>query len=477
MQRIAILWGLTLISMACQRTHLETRVWSETAPAEVPSQVPKAAQEWAEDTDFQEIQKQIQIGSETITRKVQMARGIPIEDSLLTDIRNHSRKTPEEPDGHRVWVAQKKLRAPLSWLPRAHLMAYHLRTEKIHARIEQSLKNEGLEPDGQPRLVLSQRQGQYAPELKVNHSRKLSGDFFLDSYDLRGRRIDRQAVGFSFQVQSRLAQIFPLGPKKSQLAWVPLFVLETGSDPSSQLSSAYFSLSSRSGQKVSLNQPRLAFALNDVRFDQIQVYYFIENFLDGLKVRHGFELPLPLKVETHIGYPEASNAAFYYQQVLRFGSGDGTTYLDLMRDPTIVAHEVGHAVIDALTHLPFSGEGGSISEAFADFFAASSLNTPRMAEDSYIPGPYRRNLENKKSFDQKQGKLYADSEIVSGLLWQLHQSWGQQKSEEFALRLLARLLPTAGLEDLKTLILELSSTLPASEQETLESILLERKWK
>lgn len=454
---------LLLVSAGCQRARFENRVWSATgAPAAAAGDESPQALAWAEDPDFAERQLEVRVGDEVLRRKLQRLDGVEVEGAALKDIRAGDRP---------VFIAQRKLEGALRLLPRAELMLYRANEDRIRRQYLKALEEEGLRADAPGKLVITERDGRYSPELRVEISDPRTGQFYRDSYSLTGARLERRPVGVSFNAQARFAQVFPRGPGHSALAWVPVFWTETAP----KLTGADLTVTSRTGQTLDAGD-RLSFALVDPRFDQLQVYYYIENFLTALRSRHAFRLPARLMVETHIGHPESSNAALYHQNTLRFGTGDGVNYRDLMRDPTIVLHEVGHAVIDALAELPAQGEGGAINEGFADFLAANFLDTPRMGEDSFLAGPYRRNLEAGKLFTDRTGKTYADSEIVSGLFWELRRSWGARRAEEFALRLLARLMPDADFAALRTQIQELGAGLPEAERAQLNRVLRERKW-
>src|SRR5690606_11323605 len=108
------------------------------------------------------------------------------------------------------------------------------------------------------------------------------------------------------------------------------------------------------------------------------------------------------------------NIAYYYNGNIRLGAGDGVTYKNIHRDPSIVMHEASHAFIQSIGQLSTESEGGSLNEAFADFFTALILDHPKMAEFAYIPGPYKRSLDNNTNATSFNGGLYHDSLVVSG---------------------------------------------------------------
>jgi Zn-dependent metalloprotease len=153
-----------------------------------------------------------------------------------------------------------------------------------------------------------------------------------------------------------------------------------------------------------------------------------------------------LDVTVQVG--ERSNTAFYFQNMIRLGAGDGDRYEKLAYDPSLVMHEVGHAIVARYAGLPPDGEGGSINEGFADFFAATLLENPRMGDLAFKKGPYVRTLENSARAPTDLGAgLYGASLVVSGTLWDLRQALGPDKGELLAFRALCRLGAGAKFSD------------------------------
>jgi len=159
-------------------------------------------------------------------------------------------------------------------------------------------------------------------------------------------------------------------------------------------------------------------------------------------------LPYRLTVEVNDGgVSPGENTAYFFESMIHLGAGDGKTYKTIARDPSIVAHETSHAFIESITPLPTQGEGGSLNEAFADFFATTILSNPRLGEVAYVPGPYKRTLEVSTSYSERNGGLYHDSQIVSGTLWSLRPILGPEKTFDLALKTLSRLSAQAELKD------------------------------
>ena len=250
-----------------------------------------------------------------------------------------------------------------------------------------------------------------------------------------------------------VAYVFPKGPKVSILQEVTLKDLST----TDLLSNDHVSVTSQADTKISSVDEPLKFSVQDSRFDQLQVFYFLNESLSWFEHKVQFKLPFQLQAEVAIGSPEKTNSAFYYQGKIRLGTGDGETYSRIPQDPSIVIHESVHAVVEALARLPYDGEGGSLNEAFADFFAALQLDTPNMGEVAYLKGPFRRSLVNDLKLSDKNGGLYHDSGIISGTLWDLKTRFGQVPAQKIALMTLNRLTPASDFADFNN---QLKSVLP-----------------
>lgn len=219
------------------------------------------------------------------------------------------------------------------------------------------------------------------------------------------------------------------------------------------------------------------FSPDDPRFDQVQVYYFVQQGLDFFDKSLGFKLPVSVQAETAVGYPDKTNAAFSYNNQIRFGAGDGVEFKSLAQDPSIVIHELGHVLTATVARLPTQGEGGSLNEAFADYFSAACLKTPRLGSVSYLKAPFLRNLETNIPFSEKNGGLYHDSQIVSGTLWAIRSKIGAEVADKLALRTLARLGPSRTLSDFANAIrLAAKDQLKPEALTAMNEIMRQRQW-
>jgi Zn-dependent metalloprotease len=273
------------------------------------------------------------------------------------------------------------------------------------------------------------------------------------------------------QFHDTIAIVFPKGPKMSNLQEVVLRGLAT--NPT--LSNDRLFVASQADSKISDVSGPLKFTPQDSRFDQVQVFYFLEESLNWFERRLNVKIPFKLNAEVHMGAPDKTNSAFYYQGKIRIGAGDDETYARIPQDPSIIIHESVHALVDTVARLPFEGEGGSLNEGFADFFTALQLDNPNMAEASYLKGPFRRSVVNNYKLSDKTGGLYHDSGIASGTLWELRVKLGPDKAREIAILTLNRLVPGSDFADFGLQLKEvLPQVLAQDELKMAQDIVAER---
>lgn len=281
----------------------------------------------------------------------------------------------------------------------------------------------------------------------------------------------QQREGSSFHEAMALA--FTESPKRTDIRSVTLKDL-TGDGT---LTSQRLTVTSESQQKAVATNGLFNFSPPDEKFDQVQTFYFLNRALTYFQDSLGVKIPFGIKAIVHIGYPEKTNAAFYYNGQIRLGSGDDIVYSKIPLDPTIVMHEAAHALVETLARLPFQGEGGSLNEGFADFFTCAQLKSPLLADTAYKKKAYRRTVANSMKLADRNGGLYNDSLIVSGTLWEMREKLGEEKIVPFAVKLLSRQHPGSDLASFGQSLKDLSSeTFKGEELTQLQSIITERGW-
>lgn len=276
-----------------------------------------------------------------------------------------------------------------------------------------------------------------------------------------GRFINVDRVGSQFSDIN--VNVFTDGPLLSPLSDQVI----KGVAASPTLSNQQIFVASEASQKIESIASNLKFDLKDERFDQVQAFYFMNKAFQWMKDHLQVSLPQRVDAVVYMGFPEKTNSAFYYQNKIRFGKGDDVIYANIVSDPSIVYHETFHALIDNLAHLPFEGEGGSINEGFADFFACLMTERPYLGEASYLKGTFKRNLTQITKLSEKNGGLYHDSSIVSSLLWELKDKLGAEKAKNLAAETLIRLNPSAQFDFFNRKILEASVVVLSGDERVI----------
>ena len=104
---------------------------------------------------------------------------------------------------------------------------------------------------------------------------------------------------------------------------------------------------------------------------------------------------IPLVVSrVHFGSSGRYNNAFWYNNQMSYGDGDGTTFSPLTTID-VAGHEMSHGVTEKTANLTYQNESGALNEATSDIFGAMveayadgavSANTWLIGEDCYTPG-------------------------------------------------------------------------------------------
>jgi hypothetical protein len=282
----------------------------------------------------------------------------------------------------------------------------------------------------------------------------LNGEIFEVQFNKTGELLKKIRLGSNFDRPEVVALAYPKGPKKSDLSQVMLQYLNRPEG----LANRTIEVKTESPFKI-LPTQNLLLPPVDERFDQIQVYYFSSQLINWLEKKLFVQGPLKIALITNMGYPEKTNTAFYFRGQVRLGTGDDVTYRNIAWDPSIVMHEVSHALIDALSRLPFQGEGGSINEGFADTITTFYLESPYLGENSYKKADYKRSVEPILSLNDKNGGLYHDSAIVSSFFWELKNTIGSEKTLQLVVKILGRLGPNSNFKDYALVLKEQVSDL------------------
>ncbi len=268
------------------------------------------------------------------------------------------------------------------------------------------------------------------------------------------------------------AALYPMGPLKSQLSTITIDKLISNS----MLASEAVRLAPLNSEIPTPDNNIYNFPSDDPRFFQLHAFHFVHQSYRWFEENLKFKMPHQISIETAVGYPEKTNTAFYYGRIIRLGDGDDVVFSKIPMDPSITTHESIHAIVDEVAQLPFTGEGGSINEAFADFFTTNLLNNPHLGEVAYKKAPFKRTVANSKKWTEKTGGLYADSGIISGLLWQLRIDLGAPIAQEIAWKLLLMSHPETKFEDFRSNLNLVLTSYSADIQIKAQAALRDRGW-
>lgn len=110
-------------------------------------------------------------------------------------------------------------------------------------------------------------------------------------------------------------------------------------------------------------------AVNDA-YDQIQnsLYFYLKELgLNSIDAKG-----MAIKAAVHIG--RLYNNAFYVSGTINFGDGDRRIFKDFQKDLTVVAHELGHGIVDmVLGGWVYFSQSGALNESMADIMGISAL--------------------------------------------------------------------------------------------------------
>lgn len=100
-------------------------------------------------------------------------------------------------------------------------------------------------------------------------------------------------------------------------------------------------------------------------------------------------------VASRVHFGSGYNNAFWYQNMMSYGDGDGTTFSPLT-STDVCGHEMTHGVTERTANLTYSKESGALNESWSDIMGAMvelyadggvvSTNTWLIGEDIYTPG-------------------------------------------------------------------------------------------
>lgn len=175
-------------------------------------------------------------------------------------------------------------------------------------------------------------------------------------------------------------------------------------------------------------------------FDQVQALWTANHVLERL-AKVGVDVSQLLRGAPNGGKVRikvndyADDNAFYSsaQNVLSFGTANESWHL--ASDSDIVAHEMGHYVLDHLNPNlnGQDGEGPAIHEGFADALAAMLFADPELAEDwgrTDDPEGALRSSKNRLKLSEVSPECHDRGQVYAGFLWSTWERLGELIQDE-----------------------------------------------
>ncbi len=267
------------------------------------------------------------------------------------------------------------------------------------------------------------------------------------------------------------AAVYPVNPRRTpdlrnEALW------DIGPEPPDQLRGAVVSVAPHSGEafRNALRDCRLT--PDDAGFDEVQAWFHLGRATTYFRHLVGSEFfgrppfsPMPVTVRD----ARAAGNAFFKPDLGEVWLGDFGGK-PAARSADVVFHEFGHAISDSICRLGRARKNTparGMSEGFADYFAASALDDPRIGD--YVAGKdegARRLDRPGLSLAAVAGKSeHAQGEVWGAVLWGIRSRIGQSISDVLAAESLNHLGPQAGYEaGLAALLRSDRELFPAAEE-------------
>lgn len=308
----------------------------------------------------------------------------------------------------------------------------------------------------------------YTPYLVMTYLTPAETDVRQVYVNAQGRMRSTRTVAFEFV--DGMATVFLDNPNDSSLSIQTLRQLVGDGT----LTSRHLRVFSALNENAYSEDHFFRYTPDEKIFDQVQAYYGVDKAMQWIERELQVSLNKPLEVKVHL----PGSAMFYYAGLIRLGDGDGESYRGIGRDASIVAHETAHAYVELLSGLSSEGEPGAYSEGFADFFAGSFREDPKLGSYAYLKGPYKRTLENTlKAWTDFKRNPHHNGQIIGGTFWDLRKALGAPTALKLAKVFLMKIGAGAGLKDFLPVMTEvIQSELPADQQQMAFDVLKARNW-
>ena len=233
-----------------------------------------------------------------------------------------------------------------------------------------------------------------------------------------------------------------------------------GPVPPDMLSGGVVDVKPRLGAPVSQQLRDFRGGANGAGFDEVQTYYHLSQALRyyGSLFDSTFLGAAPFApVRAIVRDPQSPNNAYFLPATgeLRFGDFAGRPSA---RSAEIIYHELGHAVSDSTCRLgrgPRNSEARGLSEGYSDYFAASALGSPVIADYLTNQGPQtrdcsRQDLSFPTAFPSDEHRT---GEVWAAVLWGIRSACGAGVADILAAESLQFLDPQSSLQQARTALI------------------------
>jgi len=249
--------------------------------------------------------------------------------------------------------------------------------------------------------------------------------------------------------------VFPINPNQTPERIDVTF--DGLDDPGNLLRGASIDVTQAAGARMDRTGGSFSVDPSDQAFDEPQVYYLVSRAVEYFRGITGPALMaakpfIPMRV--YVNDPDSANNAYYSPNTgaLRFGLFGS---LSSARSASVVIHEFGHAISDAICQLGRSftknTEARGLNEGFSDYFAASLLGDPRLGD--YVAGdPHgARNCSDQLQFPPGfVGEEHATGAVWASVLWAMRPEIGADATDQLAIESLNFLDSESTFEDART---------------------------
>lgn len=269
-------------------------------------------------------------------------------------------------------------------------------------------------------------------------------------------RADDHSVLVSFNVACATlygeAVVYSVNPRRTpQLQNEALW--EIGPEPPDRLRGAVVAVVPHGGEAFTNPMRDCRLTPDEAGFDEVQAWYHLGRATAYFRRLLGFDFfkrppfsPMPVTVRD----PRAAGNAFFKPDLGEVWLGDFGVN-PAARSADVVFHEFTHAISDSICRLGRTLKNAparGMSEGFADYFAASALDDPRIGDYVASRDEGARRLDRPElSLAAVEGQSeHRQGEVWGGILWGIRSELGASITDLLAVESLNHLGPQAGYD-------------------------------